>query len=419
MIKRLRRRFVLLSMALISVVMLFFFIVIAAVLYIQITQSVQTTLKNYTSEDYLFQYYTLGEENIEVHSNTFDSASVCVVGVNDVGTIAVLDIGKGHIDPDKLEYFVRYVMKSDYEFGILMKYNLFYYKANVGFGYRIAFADSSRYSMYLKDMLYMDMILYFLALGVLYIIIRLLSGIFIKPVQKAWAQQQNFIADASHELKTPLTVILANCDILHAHPHETVESQMKWVNGTDEEATHMKDLVEKMLFLAKNENMRPQKITEQVNISDLAMQVVLQFEPVAYEAGVELDSDIEDGIVITADSTSVNQIIHILVDNAVKYAGIAGKATLRLRRVKNTVLLSASNTGRPIPKEDLPHIFERFYRSDKARTSGSGYGLGLAICKSLVEQQNATIDVISDMTTGTEFTIRFNKQKQKKTHQDS
>ena len=413
MIKKLRNRFVLLSMAFISIVMIFFYIVISGVLYIYITQSVQNTLKNYTSEDYLFQYYTLGEDNV-VRSDAIDSSSICVVGINDVGTIALLDIGKGHIDPDKLDYFVHYVSNSDYEFGMLAKYNLFYYRADVGFGYRIAFADSSRYMTYLKEMLVTDAVLVVLTLAVFYVIIRLLSRIFIKPVQKAWTQQQNFIADASHELKTPLTVILANCDILHAHPDETVESQMKWINGTDEEATHMKELVEKMLFLAKNENMKPQKITEQVNISDLAMQIVLQFEPVAFEAGVELDSDIEDGIVITADSTSVNQIIHILVDNAVKYAGIAGKATLKLRRVKNTVYLSASNTGRPIPEEDLPHIFERFYRSDKARTAGTGYGLGLAICKSLAEQQNATIDVISDMTTGTEFTVKFNKQKPKK-----
>ncbi len=401
-------------MALVSVVLIVFYLFTMAMFFLRVTENVQSTLRNYSSENFISPYFDLGVQNETADNYAIDASSVCVVGVNEAGTIAILDVGHGHMSQELLSQVVQTVLSSEYNFGHLMRHNLFYYKTDLGFGYRIAFADSSRYYSYLRDMLYADGIIFLVVLIILYFINRGLAKIFIKPVQRAWTQQQNFIADASHELKTPLTVILANCDILQTHPDETVSSQMKWVESTNEEASHMKEMVNKMLFLAKNEASRSQNFKETVCISELCTKVALQFEPVAFEAGVQLDSDIEENVEIRADPTAVNQIIHILVDNAVKYAGLGGTASIHLKRKQNTVILSARNTGEPIPAEDLPHIFERFYRSDKARTSGTGYGLGLAICKSLVEQQKAAIEVTSTAEKGTEFTVRFLKQKQRK-----
>ncbi len=407
MIKKLRKRFVRLSMVLIAFVMIVFYMFTMGVFFLRITENVQKTLRNYSSDSFYAHEVNLGVENENGTSFEIEASSICVVSVNDANTILVLDVGHGHIPPDILESAVRVAKASEYDFGLLIRYHLFYYKTDVGYGYRIAFADSSHYYAYLRDLLYADGIIFMMAMLVIYIITRQLAKIFIKPVQRSWEQQQNFIADASHELKTPLTVILANCDILQAHPNEVVSDQMKWIESTNEEASHMKEMVNKMLFLAKNETTRPLTFAEPVNISELATKVVLQFEPVAFEAGVKLESDIENGLYILGDPTAVNQIIHILVDNAVKYAGIGGTATLRLQRHKKKVLLSTHNTGAEIPEEDLPHIFERFYRSDKARTSGMGYGLGLAICKSLAEQQRAVIEVESSAQTGTDFTVSF------------
>ncbi len=414
MIKKLRKRFVRLSMVLISVVLVVFYMFTMLVVFLRETENVQETLKNYSSESYYSQDFDLGVLDEKVNKFAIDSGSICVVSVDSLGHIRVLDIASGHIADDLLQTIVEHITEGKVEFGILLNYNLFYYKTTVPSGYRIAFADSSRYTLYLRDMFYADGIIFLIALFVLLFIVRQLAKIFIKPVQKAWEQQQNFIADASHELKTPLTVILTNCDILQTHPDSTVQDQMKWIESTNEEAIHMKEMVNKMLFLAKSENTKPGKITTYINVSELATKVILQFDPVAYEAGVTLNSEIEEDVVIKADSTAVNQIIHILVDNAVKYAGFGGLVTLRLHRFKNSVYLSTNNTGEPIPAEDLPHLFERFYRSDKARTAGSGYGLGLSICKSLAEQQKAVINVKSDRENGTEFTVVFKKQKQRK-----
>ncbi|MCH5199286.1 MAG: HAMP domain-containing histidine kinase [Oscillospiraceae bacterium] len=412
MIKKLRKRFVRLSVSLISVVLIMFYIFTSAVLFFRITETVQDTLKNYSSEKFFLQFFDLGSDSYlsEADNYAIDARSICVVDVNDLGSIGILDIGHGHIDQKILDTSVKYVVDSNYDFGLIMKYNLFYYKTETVLGYRIAFADSSRYFLYLQEILVEDAGIFIFILLVLYFLVWQLSKILIKPVQRAWTQQQNFIADASHELKTPLTVILANCDILSAHKDDTVNDQHKWIESTNEEATHMKELVDKMLFLAKSESMKPHRVNGEVDISELATKLVLQFEPVAYEAGVELVSDIERGIILKTDQTAVNQIIHILLDNAVKYAGLGGRAELRLKKKNNAVYLSAKNTGAPIPEEDLPHIFERFYRSDKARTAGSGYGLGLAICKSLAEQQKANISVTSNERDGTVFTVKFRKK---------
>ncbi len=417
MIKKLRKRFVRLSMALISVVLIVFYLFTMLVVFLRETENVQETLKNYSSESYYSQYFDLGVTDESVNRFAIDSGSICVVSVDAYGRIRVLDIARGRIAEELLKPIVDHIVEGQVQFGILLNYNLLYYKTPIGSGYHIAFADSSRYMIYMRDMLYADGIIFLIVLFVLLFIIHQLAKIFIKPVQKAWEQQQNFIADASHELKTPLTVILTNCDILQTHPDSTLQEQMKWIESTNEEAVHMKEMVNKMLILAKSENMKPARITDYFNISELATKVVLQFDPVAYEAGVALDSKIEDDIEIKADPTAVNQIIHILVDNAVKYAGFGGVVTFRLYRVKNKVFLSTNNTGDPIPEEDLPHLFERFYRSDKARTAGTGYGLGLSICKSLAEQQKALITVSSSKDAGTNFTVIFRNQKQRKKNQ--
>ena len=114
---------------------------------------------------------------------------------------------------------------------------------------------------------------------------RFMARIFIRPVEKAWSQQQNFIADASHELKTPLTVILANTNILQEHKADTINNQYKWIESTQVEANHMKELVDKMLILAKSDNMKVNNMFSDVDMSELATRLCLQFEPIAFENG--------------------------------------------------------------------------------------------------------------------------------------
>lgn len=407
MIKKLKRRFVILSMIIIGVLIAVFYIIGSGLVFMHITENLQNSLMNYSSEAYYDEKFDIGAKSDSELFNIIDDGKVCVVSVSKSGVIKQLDSGHAYMAEDILRRAIDFSMDSEFSFGHIEEYMLFYCKTNTVSGVRIAFADSSGYYEYLRVMMIFGAVLCGIALILLFIISNILATIFISPMKKNWDQQKNFIADASHELKTPLTVILANCKILEAHPDRTVDEQIKWIKSTDEEASHMKELVNKLIFLAKNDSIKTEKIKEPVNISDMATSIALQFEPVAYECGVNVVSDIEKGLIVNSDPTAVKQIIHILVDNAVKYAGVGGEVTVNLRKRNKTVLLYTKNTGEPIGKEELSHIFERFYRSDKARTSGSGYGLGLSICRSLVNGIGASISVSSDETNGTVFTVKF------------
>ena len=225
------------------------------------------------------------------------------------------------------------------------------------------------------------------------------------PVQRAWSQQQQFIADASHELKTPLTVIMANNSILKSNSDSTVGEQMQWVDSTQAEAKLMQGLVNDMLYLARSEGDEQELVCESVDLSDLAHSAALQFEAVAFEQGITLDDDIVDGILVQGNAEQLGRLIAILVDNACKYCGEKGRVTICLDQVGGKARICVHNTGDPIDPEDLPHLFDRFYRADKARTRGKGgFGLGLAIAHNIVTAHGGDIEATSTAAEGTTFT---------------
>lgn len=415
MLKQLRRRFVAISMSIVCSVLAFFYLMSCTVLFISLTADMRSVLKTYSESSSITGIPEIGGRDENDSSFSLHSGNVCVVEVKELGSVSILDFSRANMDEAILSRAVTSAMKSEYAFGHINELNLFYNRTDYPFGSRIAFSDSTQYFQYLKSILVDGAILIFFSSVFLWLIMRFLAKVSLRPVEKAWLQQKNFIADASHELKTPLTVILTNSGILKSQPELPVAQQMQWIDSTYEEATHMRELVENLLLLAKTDNMSRKNMFTDVNLSDLAMQLSLQYEPVAFEKGVILYSDIDKDIHINGDAVALNQIIQILLDNAIKYSGDRGEVTLSLRkrhthsfrRSTGYVYLSTHNTGEPIPEEDIPHLFERFYRSDKARTSGGGYGLGLAICKNLAELHNADITVNSDAHHGTTFTVKF------------
>lgn len=415
MLKKLRRRFVAISMSIISSVLILFYLLSGTVFFVSITFDMRQVLQSFSSPDRISFLPQIGDGSEDNSLFAFHSSNICVVDVKEFGSVTVLDFSRANMDEAILSNAVAYALNSPHEFGHISALNLFYNRSDLMFGSRIAFTDSTQYFSYLNVFLVDGIILICASSLFLWFIMRLLATMCLRPVEKAWEQQKNFIADASHELKTPLTVILTNSGILKSHKEDTIDRQIQWVDSTYEEATHMKELVDKLLLLAKTDNMSRKNMFTDVNLSDLAMQLALQYDPVAFENGVFLDSHIEKDIHIEGDSVALNQIIHILLDNAIKYAAkntevvlsLKKRHSYSLRKDTGYVYLSAKNMGPPIPEEDMPHLFERFYRSDKARTAGSGYGLGLSICKNLASLHNADISVTSDEVNGTVFTVKF------------
>lgn len=233
----------------------------------------------------------------------------------------------------------------------------------------------------------------------------------LKPVAKSWESQRQFIADASHELKTPLTVILANADILSAHRNDTIENQYKWIDYIKAEASHMSGLVNDLLFLAKSDASRENAVLSDVNLSDIMWNCYLPFESLAFEQEKSLDADIEADILINGDAGKLKQLIMILLDNACKYTEKNGSIMVKLYRKpeKDKVYLSVNNSGEAIPPENLNHLFERFYRVEESRArEKGGYGLGLSIAKTITEMHHGKISVTSSKEEGTTFKVAFN-----------
>ena len=248
--------------------------------------------------------------------------------------------------------------------------------------------------------------------GAVALLAHLLSRRIAQPVQEAWDQQAEFVADASHELKTPLTVILANANILEAAQDQLAPEQRRWVQGIGEEARHMKQLVEELLFLARSDEGAAGTGAggDAVDFSDLVRQACLSFDAVAFETGVELRESVDPGVSIKGDRAQLERLVRSLLDNAIKYAGAGGSVDVALRvRKKGRAVFSVTNSGAAIAPEDLPRVFDRFWRCDQARSrsQNTGFGLGLAIAKSIAEAHGGRIEAASSPEDGTTFTVTF------------
>lgn len=295
------------------------------------------------------------------------------------------------------------LMSVDEGSGELSNLGLVYEKRSVeGLTY-VAFADAS-YASSWQALAVSLLIAGLLTLAVFFVIALLLSKWALKPVEEAWTSQRQFVADASHELKTPLTVVLANTSILLKHPEATIANQSQWIESTQVEAESMQGLVNEMLELAQVES-RANVQHEPLDFSDMVAGETLQFESVAFERGCRFEESVAEGITVSGDAQRLRKMTSTLIENALKYVDDGGLVEVRLEAKGNAAHMTIHNTGSTISPEDLPHIFDRFYRTDKARTSGTGgFGLGLAIAREIAREHAGDI-TCSSSDSGTTFTV--------------
>ncbi|HBR30981.1 MAG TPA: hypothetical protein DD733_02745, partial [Clostridiales bacterium] len=216
----------------------------------------------------------------------------------------------------------------------------------------------------------------------------------------------------SHELKTPITVISANADILLSNKDSTIKEQLKWVEYIKTESSRMTELVNNLLFLAKTDERKKAESQSIINLSDIATSCILPFESISFEKGKTLESSIMPEVYIKGNENSVKQLVIILTDNAFKYSNDNGVIKVTVFADQDKAVLSVWNTGTPIPPDQLSHIFKRFYRIDKSRSrTEGGYGLGLSIASSIADSHGAKITVQSSDEKGTLFTCVFKRQR--------
>ena len=209
------------------------------------------------------------------------------------------------------------------------------------------------------------------------------------PVKESFQKQKQFIADAGHELKTPVAVITANANVLEREIGRT-----KWLDYITMEAQRMQTLIKDLMVLAELDDADKLKEYEQFDLSNELMGATLPYESLAFEKGTTLSCNIEDNVQFYGNKQEICRMISALVSNAVTYCNENGRIEVSLKQKKKEIVLYVYNTGDGIQESERERIFERFYRVDPSRTrNGENYGLGLSIVRSIVNEYHGRIKV--------------------------
>ena len=271
--------------------------------------------------------------------------------------------------------------------------------------YRIALTDFSKESGNIRQLSIVLFILFFALSFVIIVLSRFFVRKTVAPVKDAMLSQRQFISDASHELKTPLTVIINNVGNLQkkienvpALQGEDAENIRENIRGIEDMSDRMKHLTESLLDLSRLESWQDRKSQlENVALSTLIEHECMYFEPLFFEKGKSLDYTVEKGLHTLGDENKLKELLSILLENALKYSLPSTSTAVSLKKKRNILLRSVSNAvEKELSKEEKENLFKRFFRRDEAHSGGDGYGLGLSIAKEIVLMHKGTIKVESE-----------------------
>jgi len=294
-------------------------------------------------------------------------------------------------DEDMLRALLETAFAGQEEYGVIEGYHLRYYRASTLTGQCVVFADISGEIATLRSLTRTSLFIGAAALAIFLLISVLLARWAVRPTERAWAQQRQFISDASHELKTPLSVIMTNAEMLTL-PEYGAEEKAAFAGNILSMSHRMRHLVEGLLELARMDSGAAAAAFRPVDMGRLTEDALLPFEPVFFEKGLELSADIQKDLTVSGQEQQLRQVVDILLDNAAKYASSPGAVRVTLsQKGRGRCLLEVADTGPAIPPEELGRLFDRFYRSDAARSDGHSYGLGLAIARSIVAEHRGRI----------------------------
>ena len=289
-----------------------------------------------------------------------------------------------HTDAD-LERLAKRIIKGEKNNGT--ESNLVFYKVDKGGYVLVAFMDNTVINESAMTLLRYTLIFGGAVLVLFFFLSIFLARKIVNPLEESYKKQKQFISDAGHELKTPVSVVNASAELLS---REIGDNQ--WLANIQYENERMGKLVGQLLELARTENVKSQM--EYLDLSRLVSGGVLPFESVVYENGLTLNLQITDGIIALGNGTQLSQLVSILVDNAIRHSHNGKEVFISLTHTRSNVVLSVTNGGDPIPQEQMAQLFERFYRADEARNGeDKHYGLGLAIAKAIVEAHHGKIEV--------------------------
>lgn len=279
--------------------------------------------------------------------------------------------------------------------------NYRYKMFNTKGGYAITFLDGTTIISSTYQTMFISLIVLYSTGLVVLLLIILLSKRVTKPIAQTYEKQKQFITDANHELKTPLTLILANLDIA-----ESELGQNEWLTDIRTEGQRMTHLVNKLVELSRLDEEKKNIQFNKLNISDILKDITSEFKYICEKNEITIISNIENNIHINAEEALIRKLIYLLMDNATKYCDQKGIIKIILKANKN-ISLSIENTYQAINEIELDKLFDRFYRGNKARTFNGGFGIGLSIAQNIVNVHKASISVSKANNDTIKFTIIF------------
>ena len=406
MIQKLRRKFILINMAVVALVLVIVFSALALSAYRELMDQADAALTETLSRRSGAQPARpqVGKEKNGRFENMPSALPAFCVQLDEANAVADSSLDDVSISDETLSDAIARVLASGHSTGQLLDYDLKYSVRFASTGTKIAFVDLSGSLMTLQKQGVMLLIGGICGLIAFFFISLYLSDWALKPAELAWARQRRFVADASSQLKSPLSDILSNLDQLLSHPDRTVEEERLVVEGARHRGLAMKKLVDDMLFLAETDASLPPAM-EPVCLPSLINGVLEAHEPTAQDRLVAVTAQLAEGVYVYGNEDLLRRLVHILISNAIRNAGVGGHVEISLTDSQEQVSLLIRNSGVPIDPADLPHIFERFYQTEEGARPVGGIGLELSIAQSIAALHGADIQVTSSEQEGTAFLL--------------
>ena len=397
MVKKLRLKFMAVTMAL----MLIVFSAFMAISYVNdnywnITDTSNTL--EWIAESGVFTNAQIVHDDVDVTEEIEDEDSLIVGIITDKNgnILSQQKIGKGQAQSVNQELVDKILSQKEDK----LNYKSYVYTVkDLSDGNKLIVLQDTSNKSYVTARAFGTVALIILGVGALALLTFFLSKFITEPARKALEREKQFVSDASHELKTPISAISINAQALE------MEGDNINVKNILSETKRMNSLIEKLLTLSKYEE-TPIKDKEICSMSDILNEISLTYESIAFEKEIGYQYEIEDGITVRGDEDELKQLAVILIDNAIKNTEPLGLVTINLSKQNNHCVFEVKNTGKGIAEKDLPHIFERFYTLSNSRSDNS-FGLGLPIAKSIVDRHKGTITVNSIIDEETDFKVVF------------
>ena len=283
------------------------------------------------------------------------------------------------VDQSTAGEYARQVWSSGRSRGFLGDYR--FIRSGEDGGVRVIFLDCGRSLSNFRAVLLASISISLLGLLAVLLLLVLFSRRIVTPVAESYEKQRRFITDAGHEIKTPLTIIGADADLLELECGES-----EWLSDIKRQVTRLTGLTNDLIYLSRMDEERPQLQRVEFSLSDVTEDVVQSFQGPIKSQEKALQMDIQPLLSFHGDEKAIRQLVSILMDNAVKYSPEGGRIAVRLEQESRSLKLSVSNTTvHPVEKDQLNRLFDRFYRMDQSRNSSTGgYGLGMSIARSIV-----------------------------------